>query len=342
MSEISVRRKKLRKQFKLPNEIPHLSDQATKRCTGCVNSCEIAEGEKGFCGLRTVRNGRFEVLAGTPRGALVEWYYDPLPTNCVGDFVCAGGTGAGYPKYSNTKNKPEYGYKNLAVFYRACSFDCVFCQNWHFRKADAEKDETFDAQALAAAASNQDTSCVCYFGGDPTPQVTHSLKTGRIARELKGKDEILRICWETNGSMPYSLARAVCELALESGGCVKFDLKVRDPNLHQALCGTSNKNTFDNFKRLWDKFGTERPEPPLLIASTCMVPGYVEEEEVRAISEFLAELDSDIPYSLLAFHPDFNMLDMGTTQRKVADSCRETARDAGLRRVKLGNLHLLE
>lgn len=351
LPEVLARRKKLRGRFDLPPAIPRQESlagaardgepPAVKTCKGCVNACEIAEGGRGFCGLRAVRSGRLEVLAGTHRGALVDWYYDPLPTNCVADFVCAGGTGAGYPKYSHSSGSAEHGHKNMAVFYQACSFDCSFCQNWHFRKARPASDETFDADSLAGATQEQNTSCICYFGGDPTPQLTHSLKAGKLARELAGKDEILRICWESNGSMPWALARAAGELALESGGCIKFDLKVKDPQLHQALCGTSNKNTFENFEKLWDTFGNERADPPILIASTLMVPGYIEVEDVKAVSEFLAELDPTIPYALLAFHPDFNMLDMGTTTRKTALECQAAAKKAGLTRVKLGNMHLV-
>jgi len=63
----------------------------------------------------------------------LSWYHDPLPTNCVGDWVCAGGTGAGFPDYANCPG-PERGYKNLAVFFHACSFNCLYCQNWQFRK----------------------------------------------------------------------------------------------------------------------------------------------------------------------------------------------------------------
>jgi pyruvate formate lyase activating enzyme len=343
LAETAARRKKLRKKFELPNELPRNKSggEGVKHCKGCVNKCEISESSYGFCGLRANRNGKLEVLAGTPRGAIVEWYYDSLPTNCVADFVCAGGCGTGYPKYSHADGKPEYGFSNLAVFYRACTFDCSFCQNWHFRNAHAEQDEKFDARSIAEAALDRNTSCICYFGGDPTPQITHSLKAGRLARELKGEDGIMRVCWETNGSMPWALARPVGELALESGGCIKFDLKVMNENLHQALCGTSNKNTRENFSKLWDRYGSERTEPPLLVASTLLVPSYIDVEEVREVAEFLAELDRSIPYSLLAFHPDFNMMDMGVTTRKAARNCLRAAEEAGLSRVRLGNQHLL-
>jgi len=61
----------------------------------------------------------------------LSWYHDPLPTNCVGDWVCAGGTGAGFPEYAHSPG-PEHGYSNLAVFFHACSFNCLYCQNWTF------------------------------------------------------------------------------------------------------------------------------------------------------------------------------------------------------------------
>jgi pyruvate formate lyase activating enzyme len=52
-------------------------------------------------------------------------------------------------------------------------------------------------------------------------------------------------------------------------------------------------------------------------------------------------LDPNIPYSLLAFHPQFYMQDLPTTSRNHAGRCLEIAQKAGLRRVKIGNLHLL-
>ncbi|HOV86300.1 MAG TPA: radical SAM protein, partial [Syntrophobacteraceae bacterium] len=81
--------------------------------------------------------------------------------------------------------------------------------------------------------------------------------------------------------------------------------------------------------------------PPFLVASTLLVPGYVGEDEVRGIASFIAELDPDIPYTLLAFAPQFRMNDFPTTSRDHAESCLEAARSAGLRRIRIGNTHLL-
>jgi pyruvate formate lyase activating enzyme len=266
----------------------------------------------------------------------VSWYYDPLPTNCVASWVCPAETDAGYREYTHCRG-PEYGYNNLAVFYHACSFDCLFCQNWHYR-LEAESGRMRTAEELARAVDSR-TSCVCHFGGDPTPQLPHALRASRLALE-KNRGRILRICWETNGCMNPALLDEMVQLSLLSGGCVKFDLKAWNERIHLALTGVSNRRTLDNFSRAARRF-SERPEPPLLVASTPLVPGYVDDGEVSAIARFIASLNPQIPYSLLGFHPDFYMRDLPATSRRHAERCLEAAQEAGLSRVRIGNVHVL-
>jgi pyruvate formate lyase activating enzyme len=266
----------------------------------------------------------------------VDWYHDALPTNCVADWVCPASGPAGYPEFTDTP-QAEHGYYNLAVFYEACSFDCLFCQNWHYKSRSVSGPRRSAAE-LAAAASPR-TRCMCFFGGDPTCQVEHALAAARLARQ-QDPGRILRICWETNGSMARPALRQMAELSLESGGCIKFDLKAWDEPLHRALCGASNRRTLKNFQHLTGWIG-RRPDPPLLVASTLMVPGYVDAGQVGRIARFIADLNPDIPYALLAFHPCFAMTDLPVTSRQEATACLAAAEDAGLRRVRIGNIHLL-
>jgi pyruvate formate lyase activating enzyme len=323
---------KTRREWGLPGETPRTKGGIP--CTVCVNSCVLGEGELGACGLRS--NSRGEMAGVSEDAAKASWYHDPLPTNCVADWVCAGGTGAGYPHYSNSPG-PERGYRNLAVFFTACSFDCMFCQNWTYRHGMFKG--LYSRPWDIADAVDSRTSCICYFGGDPGPQAPYALKTSETALKRAG-DRILRICWETNGSVDPRYLNEMVQMSLVTGGCVKFDLKAFDDDLHRALTGISNRRTLENFKRAARRT-RERPAPPLLVASTLMVPGYIDEEEVGAIASFIADLDPGIPYSLLAFHPQFKMSDLPTTSRPQAESCREAALEAGLKRVKVGNVHLL-
>jgi pyruvate formate lyase activating enzyme len=321
-----------RQGFRLPARPPRARQGIS--CQRCINACRIDAGEVGYCGIRRHEGDR--IGGGDEVSAAVQWYHDPLPTNCVADWVCPASGPAGFPTFTDTK-RAEYGHTNLAVFYEACSFDCLFCQNWHFKEHSIEGPRRSAADLAAAVTSG--TRCICSFGGDPSCQIEHALAAVRMARgETEGR--ILRICWETNGSVSRSALEEMAELSLESGGCIKFDLKAWDDSLHRALCGVTNQRTLQNFEYV-SEWIDRRRDPPFLIASTLLVPGYVESQQVRRIAEFIAGLDSSIPYALLAFHPAFEMDDLPTTSRRHAESCLVAARDAGLSRVRLGNVHLL-
>jgi pyruvate formate lyase activating enzyme len=311
-----------RAQFGLPIEPPGAPDGV--QCTFCGNECRIPKDGLGFCALRTNRNGKLAHLGGTAATGIVDWYYDPLPTNCVAEWVCA--------------EKETHGLKNLAVFYGACTFDCLFCQNWHYRLMARRRVPVMSARALADCA-DQDTACICFFGGDPSPQMPHAIAAARLALRRK-RLRPLRVCWESNGSMSPALLRQAAALTVATGGTIKFDLKAWDDNVHLALCGVSNRRTLENFAWLGGLFKQHR-QPPLVMASTLLVPGYVDAREVGSIARFVASLDPDIPYSLLAFYPQFFMADLPPTSRRQAAECWQAAKEAGLRNVRIGNQHLL-
>ena len=63
--------------------------------------------------------------------------------------------------------------------------------------------------------------------------------------------------------------------------------------------------------------------------------------EVGEIARYIAGLNPDIPYSLLAFYPQFYLHDLPTTSRGHALRCKEAAEKMGLKNVHLGNVHLL-
>ena len=360
--------------FGLPPKPPR--DTNGISCGVCSNDCKIGEGEKGFCGLVFNKGGRLVRMGGTAEKGILQWYYDPLPTNCVAWWFCPGCTGAGYPKYAY-KRGAEMGYANLAVFYGACSLDCLHCQNWHYRNLAAKLGPVMSAESLAAKADSHvscicyeadescpknggkssvvpvvsaeglaakvdpHVSCICFFGGDPSVQMPHALKTSRVALErARAEGWIFRVCWETNGYWKKEFGLQAAELSLVSGGVVKFDLKTWDENLNRALCGVSNKPTLDNFRVIGEAFYKKRPDLPVLTASTLLIPGYVDDLEVGNIARFIAEIDQRIPYSLLAFCPHYVMSDLPTTSRRLAHRCFDVAKKH-LKNVRLGNIHLL-
>lgn len=80
---------------------------------------------------------------------------------------------------------------------------------------------------------------------------------------------------------------------------------------------------------------------PLVVASTLLVPGYIDAYEVEQIAGFIASIHPKIPYSLLVFHPQFIMSDLPISPRKLVFSCYDAAKKQGLKHVRIGNQHLL-
>jgi pyruvate formate lyase activating enzyme len=117
-------------------------------------------------------------------------------------------------------------------------------------------------------------------------------------------------------------------------------LKARSKELHIALYGVSNEQTLENFRLLAD-YMRKRPSPSFLVASTLLVPGYIDKAEVAGIASFICSLSPDIPYALLAFHPQFTMNDLPPTSRRHAQECLAEANAQELANVRLGNIHLI-
>lgn len=307
-------------------------------CNLCMHKCGLENDAKSYCGLRYVSNGKLIFLSSASEGRL-DYYLDPLPCNCCASWFCPAGTGAGYPEFSYREG-PEYGYYNLSVFFYGCSFDCLFCQNYHHKSVKLGR-KVSKKELLHTYASNNRVSCVCYFGGSPEPQFAYALASGQAIYDYaQNNNRISRICFEWNGSGNPKFVRKAAELSLKSGGNIKFDLKAFDESLHYALTGVSNARTLENFAMIAKEFFELRADLPVLNATTLLVPGYIDEEQIEKIASFIASLNENIPYSLLGFSPQYEMSDLPYTSRDLAYRCKKVA-EKYLKHVNIGNEHIL-
>ena len=327
----------------LPEKPPR--DEKGLTCTLCVNQCVIPPGSRGFCGVRVNIDNKLSLLRGFDK-LLLYAYLDPIPTNCVAAHICPASTGAGYPRYAYSPGV-EYGYYNLAVFMAGCPLDCVFCQNWEHKTAisrgqvDTSIIRIYSIQRLVEEAMDPRISCICYFGGDPTPHAPQLIAASReIIKRAREMSVIKRICWETNGLAHPAIIREMARLSLVSGGIIKIDWKAWTPSIYEALTGVDGEKAVSRLKentKIIIEMSRERPEIPLLVVSILLVPGYVDAEEVRMISEYIASLDPNTPIVLLAFHPDHLMRDLPPTSRRHMAEAVRAAREAGIKNIYIGN-----
>ncbi|MCC6024795.1 MAG: radical SAM protein [Desulfurococcaceae archaeon] len=314
------------------------------KCSVCGRGCVIStEGGRGYCGYRVRVSGFTTVSTRNPLNAVGLYYYDPHPTNCVALPVCPAATGLGYPEYALSP-AGEHGYYNIAVFYGGCNLDCLYCQNWEYREMAVKAKPVLSVESLVNAVNSR-TTCVCYFGGDPGPFAPHALIASRkmIERARSIGLRVFRVCWETNGLWNPTLLEKAALLSLETGGIVKIDFKAWSPEVYRALCGVEEKHVKlirENIRLVASLFN-KRLKPPLLVVSMLLVPGYVDEYEIEQATKFVAQLNPEIPYIFLGFHPDYLLLDLPTTSRRHAEKAVKIARENGLKNVWVENVFLL-
>ncbi|MEM1742097.1 MAG: radical SAM protein [Desulfurococcaceae archaeon] len=313
------------------------------KCSCCGRECLISKSETGYCSIRINYNDSINYTTFREDTGIGLYYYDPHPTNCVAFPVCPAITGRGYPKYALTPNG-ESGYYNIAVFMAGCNMNCLYCQNWEFREMSIRKKPLLTISDLVRSV-NYRTTCVCFFGGDPGPWSTFVLEASRkiMKRAEELKLSVFRICWETNGLWnPYLFKKAV-EYSLETGGIVKIDFKAWSPEVYYALTGIEPQH-IDIIKKnivYVAELFNERPEPPLLVISTLVVPHYIDEYEIDNMTKFIASINPEIPYVFLAFHPDYKLFDLPRTSYRHMNRVLEIARKNGLKNIYVGNKWLL-
>lgn len=322
--------------FELPEAVPQ--DRTGTKCKICANECTIPPDTLGYCGLRINREGRLEGKVSATK-ALMHYYLDPHITNCCGAYFCPGGTGAGHPQWA-MKSRPEYGYSNLSIFFYGCSLDCLFCQNASHKQLSQGTLVNIE-DILNIIQQNTKISCVCYFGGSPEPQLPFTINLMKSCKN-QFKNRLLRQCFEMNGHGNPSLMKKMGKLAEESGGIIKFDLKAFSEPIYRALSGVPKRASYDNFKMLAETLSFDDRDYPPLMATTLLVPYYVDESEVTQIAKFLKNLNQpSIEYSLLIFHPRHLMSDLPVTPLKQAQRCYDAVKQELNKPPHVGNLGLL-
>ncbi len=336
--------KQVRQLVDLPERPPKAEKPNIRlKCNYCINECSLSDNDVSYCGLRNIKKKNSGDLPFPSKSkGYIHGYIDPNPTNCCNAWFCPAGTSVGFPEYTDYKG-PEFGTYSYAAFLYGCTFDCLFCQNASHK--NFSKKFLFDAELIAnQIVKNENITCICYFGGTPEAQLPFSINlSNKILEKIKkeNKNRKFRVCWEWNGSGNRALIEECMQIAIKSGGNIKFDLKTYNEKLNLALCGVSNQRTLENFKFLADNyFGTRSEDMPEMSACTLMVPGYTTTEEVELIVKYIKSINEDIPYSLLIFHGDYQMRDLGITPRKQTLKSLEVAKKY-LRKVNLGNKFLL-
>lgn len=151
------------------------------------------------------------------------------------------------------------------------------------------------------------------------------------AQKIKEKKLPLHILFETNG---YGLTPKNLDILQDAGiDAFWLDIKAYHPGVHEKLTGVSNERILKLPREM-----TERGF--VLEVLSLYIPGWVEEDQLRKIAEVVSAVDKEIPFTILAFFPEYRLKGEGVSSPNLDRMLRayDEVKAAGLKNVRLGNV----
>lgn len=166
-----------------------------------------------------------------------------------------------------------------------------------------------------------------FTGGDIYCQPAFYVKTFRL---IKREAPDIWIHIETNG---YGLTPKNLEMLYEAGlDSVWLDLKAFREDVYRYLCGTTNRWILELPARIHD-IGI------VVEVVILYIPTLVELEEIEGLGRVVAEVDRDIPVTLLAFFPEHRLtMIRPPTMEEMVKAYEVLKHRCRLNRVKIGNI----
>lgn len=274
-------------------------------CHLCNHHCRIKASEFGTCGMR-------QNLDGT------------LYTHAYGEVIAANA--------DPIEKKPFYhflpGTRSFSLATMGCNFQCEFCQNWQISQANKCSDDRargmeLSPEKIVEEAKSRGCESIAYTYTEPTVFFEYAYDTARLA-----KAESIASIFVTNGFM----TKEALETIQPYLDACNVDLKAFNKDFYKNICHGRLQPVLDTIRTL-KNLGI------WLEVTTLIVPGSNDsEEEIKGIADFLAGIDTNIPWHISRFHPDYKYSNLEPTPLSVMKTAYELGKAAGLKHIYLGNV----
>ena len=269
-------------------------------CLLCPHGCRIADGQVGLCRVRKNVGGS---LFSLNYGRVSAVHLDPVEKKPLFHF---------HP-----------GSLILSLGTVGCNLACSFCQNWTIaHTGDTAGTRLLSPEhAVAMAQAEPGNIGLAYTYNEPFIWYEYVLETAERARASGLKNVLV-----TNGYVQEEPLRRMLPLI----DAMNVDVKSTRQEFYRELCR-----------------GT--PEPPrrtVEIAKECgclvevtnlVIPNWNDgEEDLRALIDWVAGVDPNMPLHFSRYHPDYRLAEPPTPAETLFRA-RELAREK-LRYVYVGNL----
>ncbi len=278
------------------------------RCMLCPFECILDRDERGICRTRVNKDNRiYSLTYGNP----CTYNTDPI------------------------EKKPLYhflpGSLAFTLATAGCNLRCKFCQNWEISQSMPEDLKSYDMlpEKTVETALNQknifpNLKTIAYSYSEPVAFYDYMIDTAGIGRERGFKNAVI-----TAG---YINREPLKELAGKVDA-IKIDLKGFNEKFYREVTEVELDGVLEAIK-------VAHSQDVLLEIVNLVVPTLNDNmEELRQMSEWIREnAGRDVPLHFSRFHPNYKLRNLPPTPMDTLLNARETALDAGLNYVYIGNV----
>jgi pyruvate formate lyase activating enzyme len=287
------------------HEAVHWEKQENKRikCLLCPRECQVADVERGYCGVRENQGGEYQTLV---YGPLCSANVDPI------------------------EKKPLFHYRPgstaFSVATAGCNFECMFCQNWQISQFRPEQVHSTPVtpEQLVSACKGRDCPTIAYTYSEPIIFYEYMRDSAALARR-HGVGSVMI----SNG---YIQEKPLRELCRQLTG-VKIDFKAFSDKFYEEYCAGELKPVLRTLELL-KEIGIWFELVILIIPTLNDSP-----DEIEQMSKWvLDKLGPDVPMHFTRFQPTYRLTNLPQTPVSTIERCRKIALDAGVHYVYAGNV----
>ncbi len=278
-------------------ELYHRMPGNAVSCFLCQRRCYLKDGETGFCHVRRNTGGK---LYSINWGKCAAYNVDPIEKK---------------PFYHFMPGSPVFSFAAPG-----CNFRCEHCQNWEIAQPAKITGQDISPQRMVELALASGSEGMAYTYTEPTIFFEYAKDTAEIARK-KGLYNV----FVTNGYMtPDAIGK------MDFLDAARIDLKAFTDKFYREVCGSAHLDpVLKSIKLLHGRMHVE--------VITLLIPTLNDsDEEIRALSAWVRELDAETPLHFTAYYPA-NRMTIPPTPVETLDRARKIAMEEGLKYVYTGN-----
>jgi len=271
-------------------------------CQTCNHRCRIAPFRRGICGVRENQNGKLNLLV---YGRVIAENIDTI------------------------EKKPFYHYlpgtKSLSFATVGCNFNCQWCQNDdisqctknNVNRSDITNNvgREMEPEQIVEDAIKNNCPSISYTYTEPTIFLEYALDTMKLAHSAG-----LKNIWVSNGYM----TKECLDLIAPYLDAINIDLKGFDDDIYLKYSGAHLLPVLANIQEI-------NKRQIHIEVTTLIIPGVNDDDkQLKAITNFLAKVDKEIPWHISRFFPAYKMTDTPPTPIETLKKAEAFAQKAGL------------